>query len=295
MNLLKFGFMGRYTMEAVNVETGVKRLLAEFDNLVTDIGLNQLGFGGVNPYCRVGSGSTAPANTDTTLVSQIGATGSTTANAAGYSSTAPWYSWNRDTYRFAAGVAAGNVSEVGIGWNTTGPTLFSRALVKDAEGNPTTITVLSDEYLDVTYECRLYSPTEDTSFPIVVSGVTYNVTGRVAAANSGWSAQNAVRYGFVYPYAPSNLGLYTGSIGSITSGPGGSNTGSVQGNYDAYSANSLKRTGKFVFDLGVGNGSNKSMYLSNINGQFQFELDTPIVKTSDKILTLGFEYSWARH
>ncbi len=45
---------------------------------------------------------------------------------------------------------------MGIGWNANpSGALFSRALIVDAEGDPTTIAKLADEQLDVEYEFRV--------------------------------------------------------------------------------------------------------------------------------------------
>ena len=57
----------------------------------------------------------------------------------------------------------GDVAEVGF-FNTSS-VLFSRALIKDSEGNPTTLTLLADEQLFITYEFRKY-PTIGISYPL---------------------------------------------------------------------------------------------------------------------------------
>ena len=66
-----------------------------FDNLITNQGLDSLGFRGNGSnfyYCKVGSGSTTPAVTDVGLVNVLGSkSGSTDTN--GFTTTAPFYSW----------------------------------------------------------------------------------------------------------------------------------------------------------------------------------------------------------
>ncbi len=96
--------------------------------------------GSVGDYmstCMVGSGNAAPAETDTAL--QARASTSNINVQSNNSNVSPRYGWRRRTFRFAAGAAAGNLSEVGVGWTTTA--VFSRALILDGSGNPTTITV----------------------------------------------------------------------------------------------------------------------------------------------------------
>lgn len=106
--------------------------------------------------CCVGTGNSNSVVTQTSL-DTFKASTTTTQGAieAGIQvTTLPYYMWLRSTYRFGEGVAAGNISEIGLGWANAN--LWNRALVKDSNGNPTTITVLADEYLDVITEIRVY-------------------------------------------------------------------------------------------------------------------------------------------
>jgi hypothetical protein len=156
---LKMGLAGRFKLTMTNVTDGSVRETEWFDNIVTDSGLNGIGTTNMVARCYVGTGSTTPADTDTALTSFLAAnsSGGTPVSAASVSS--PYYSKNTMVYRFAAGVAAGNISEIGIAPSGTVPQpLFSHALVLDGGGSPTTVTVLSDEILDVTYEIRAYYP-----------------------------------------------------------------------------------------------------------------------------------------
>lgn len=125
-----------------------------FDNLITNAGLRALlSTGSIAARCVVGSSSQVPAATDTTLVNRLGSIASGS-KSNGYDA-ANGFGWTRFTYAFAPGQAQGNVREVGITLTTsTTSNLFSRALVRDASGQPATITVLSDEYLTVIYELR---------------------------------------------------------------------------------------------------------------------------------------------
>ena len=53
-----------------------------------------------------------------------------------------------------------------------------RALILDGGGSPTTLTILSDETLDVTYTIRVYPPTTDVTGSITLDGVSYGYTIR---------------------------------------------------------------------------------------------------------------------
>lgn len=125
-----------------------------FDNLITNAGLSALlSTSTIAARCVVGSSSQVPAATDTTLVDRIG--GIVSGSKLNGYDAANGFGWTRITYAFASGQATGNVREVGITLTTsTSSNLFSRALVRDASGQPATITVLADEYLTVIYELR---------------------------------------------------------------------------------------------------------------------------------------------
>ena len=178
--------MGRYKLR-VHDGRGNNRLETDwFDNLITDNGLNLIGeTKDFLANFSVGSGSTAPANTDAALVSEVVTTGSTQPGEGSYEGTV---SRSIDAvqrkcsiireYEFGEGVAAGNLSEIGIGWYNTN--LFSRALILDGAQSPTTITVLSNEFLTVTYELIVNQPTTDFSALISV-----DATGTATAAHAG--------------------------------------------------------------------------------------------------------------
>lgn len=140
-----------------NVIPGTTRLLADwFENLMTDGGMEMLKAesGGFLKYLRVGTGSTAPAKSDTTLEALVAKANTDIVKGPNDFSPVdyPWCSANVSV-QFGKGVAAGNLSEVGVG---TFDALFARALIKDTNGNPTTITVLPIEFLTVTYQWRVY-------------------------------------------------------------------------------------------------------------------------------------------
>lgn len=124
------------------------------DNLILDSGITRLlgTDGDVLTHVSVGSGTTAPAVGQTNLIARIKTTNRNRNVTNGYNQE-QGYGWTKVEVQFNQGEAAGNIGELGIGWNTAG-SLFSRALVLDTQNNPTVITVLADEYLIVTYELR---------------------------------------------------------------------------------------------------------------------------------------------
>lgn len=313
------GVQGWYKMEALKVDAdgrvieGSRRVVADwFPNLITNQGLDRLGGDNPNnifPSCQVGSGTTAPNVNDTGLVSRIAGTSTAAASPAqGAQSTAPYYGWLRNFYRFATGTAAGNLSEVGVGWGTTGATLYSRALVLDSGGNPTTVTVLSDEVLDVTYEHRLYPPTDDATNVVNISGTNYTFTTRAANVtnSSFWSmaGNNSPNGGSYFGLAAgtNTVTAYNGSIGAITSIPGG--TSALFGSSPTLTAYT---PGSYFRDSSVSAGTSAAVLSGGItallatfgrnfgnNGQFQYGVSPAIPKLNTQTLTLTFRQSWAR-
>jgi hypothetical protein len=297
--MINVGVAGRFKLEAVCERTGERRELAPwFDNLITDHGLNWLGTSGIGQFCLVGTGSAPPAVTDVTLANKLAHTTANVGVTYGGQASAPYYSWIRIVFRFPAGVAAGNLTELGVGVSTT--TLFSRTLIKDGAGNPTTITVLPSEALDVTYELRVYAPA-DATHSTVISGVTYTGTIRprsVTASDQGnlW----AVR---VFATAPSlegpspSVAAFSGLPGPATAGPSGvqENSG-ASAVMAAYSQNSLTRTGTITFALSEGNvpGGIQAVSVNTTLGSYQIGFTPPIPKDSTKVLSLGLALSWSR-
>lgn len=266
-----------------------------FDNIITNQGLNRIGTNSDwLDAVQVGSGTATPQATDTGLQTFVAGTSTNQSFAFSAQSTPPYFATFTRTRRFAVGAAAGNLSEVGVGWATTGSTLFSRALILDGSGNPTTITVLADEVLDVTYQLRTYPPANDVSGSITVTGVgTIATTTRAAFVTSTtWASDGTV--GGIH-----NPSIFSGSIGAITDSPSGSSS-QVSATNNTYSNNSLQMTASATWGLNNGNFSVNSLLFrlgandSNQMGVMQVGFGTPIPKTSSNTLTLNFTHTWAR-
>ena len=284
---------GHYKMVATDVITGKQRIVADwFPNVITNIGLNRMGTGGVRDYCMVGSGNNVPTVFDTSLQSQVASTYISVNNSVSGRSSPPYYGIALKTFRFDPGAAAGNLSEVGIGWTTVDT--FSRALILDTFGMPTTITILPSEYLDVIYELRMYVPTDDEFFEIYLEGVRHTVTMRASSATStNWAPQLDADISFW----STNQTAYSGPIGDITSTPSG-NSSSQYANHFSYENNSLTRKGYSIFGLDEANyaGGIKSftMYTYYQIGSYQMQFDPPIPKDNTRTWRIDYGVTWAR-
>ena len=183
---------GHFDLRVYDAYTGRLTKELSFPNLITDRGLMSYCGNGVQfgtAYVCVGNGTAAPDPLDTTLQSFLAKSDTSiggTFNGGYTSPSAPdWISTTKGTCRFNAGRFDGTtISEIGITNNQNTNYVWCRALILDAYGAPTTLTILSNEYLDVTYTLKYHPDLTDTQFTFELGGTTYQCTSRVAQVNS---------------------------------------------------------------------------------------------------------------
>lgn len=294
---------GLFKIEAVNIHTGVRRELAPWqDNLITNGGLDGLGTGTPSPTrCHVGSGNTPPVNADTQLASWV-AVNNSVSSTNGVQSTAPYFGWRRLVYRFNAGVATGNLSELGTGPADTNTNLFSRALIVDGLGNPTTITVLADEFLDVTYEFRQYPPLTDVVGDITIASVTYATVLRAAIVTDGiWGGTSVTMVARAFDRF--NFGRGTdayanvSSLGDITTGVSGVILTEASYVHFTYIPGTYFRDYEVTWAVNSSNHANgiTGVQTSTSRGIYKIMFTPAIPKNNTNNLSLIFRMSWARH
>lgn len=299
MMKLNAGVSGRYklvTRKVHDLDNAVGEL--EFDNLITDIGLERWATNPIGSKCFIGSGNAPPTVNDTALGAQLAASTATQTlqNWKAYSAAERWTEATI-CYRFQPGVTLNSIAEVGVGWDGG---LWSRALVRDVNGNPTTIQLLSDEVLDVYYTLRIQFPADVTG-SIVLDGVTYDWVLRPADLAT-WPES----YPYYFYYAFATGGVAKASTGSITqpdTAPGWAGSSSTT-TVAAYVPGSRKRTMTFRFDLNDANINIKSItvqpgsgYYPTMSWQLGFYQNGQSVgvpKVSSKRLTLTFDFAWGR-
>lgn len=297
--VLRSGMKGLFRMQVYRPDGRMRKDTGWFPNLILDQGLDLIGQGSnwLNS-CRVGTGNTAPAVGQTNLISHVAGTstpqGSVNTGAQG---SAPYYGYTQKTWRFSQGSAAGNLAEVGVGTATAnGSNLFSRALILDGSLSPTTLTVLSDEFLDVSYELRCYVPTDDVNGTFMVNSENHDYVLRASHANSSiWSpGQSGFRGG---SGGTSSVAAYSGSIGAITSTPGGS-ASSVTPSNIAYSNGTYRRDFTALWDLNSANfgGSGITAFRMAMGcGAMQFSASPGVAKDATVTFAMTFRHSWGRH
>jgi hypothetical protein len=303
------GLKGRWKLEVYRPD-GRLRETREFDNLITDAGLDAIGTRlDTIKYHQVGTGSATPAVTDTSLAQWLASGSSRQShwqNVSQDGTTSEWRSGVGGRWRFNPGVAEGNISEVGAGWATSG-NLFSRALILDELDQPTTMTILSDEYLDTTYACYVYPKNTDTTGQFELDSVTYDYVIRPADMDST---------SYITHRNPYNADLYEGvglinrkgrygtmgsaytstaTLGSIIAYPGGTNDMWTSVANQAYVPGSYERIGNCFADLNDCNMSGGIGACTFIFGNmWQASFSPALPKNSTKQLTIVWKVSWAR-
>jgi len=278
------------------ISTDKRGVIAEFPNLITNGGLNRMGT--TNDYlvwCQVGSGSTSPNADQSALVSRIAGSSTQSGTQLSGQATPPYYVFRRNAYRFNPGVATGNIAEVGVGWATTGG-LFSRALVLDSFGVPTTISVAADETLDVTYELRFYPKTTDDTGTVTLTGNiggTYDWVWRPALVSTfgvgsgGWFLPASM--------AEQRRCLFSNNpIVGVTSAPSGGVSPDI--------TTSPYVTGSFELQFTCTVGLSDANFVGGIRslspeigaGRYQVGFTPAIPKTSNDVLSIILKHSWGR-
>lgn len=297
---------GRFIIEAASYDEDGnehRRHLAEFDNLITNGGLDMIGTrrgrNNIITNVQVGTGSTTPAFTDTQLASWL-ATQSGPTPGYPQAGMVGSYHYRRWQWQFAQGAAAGNLTEVGIGMDGgSAGALWSRALILDGAGNPTTLTILSTEFLTITYELRNYPPTGDTTNTVTIDGVPTTITVRTAENTEAESWRNnmpSLHYYGNSGYfghavsASTNLGTESSVPDSLVWGDATSIAAYTAGNYYADVTT--------VYGVSEGNvpgGVINTMLARTANGAFQYKFVPGISKDSTKQLTLTTRHRWGRY
>lgn len=281
--------------------------LEPFTNIITNTGLDDLAdtsVSGSTQYAHVGTGTNTEGATDTALQTHVASVASPTRTNS-VKASAPYYGYLDSSWRFGEGAAEGNIAEIGFGPGASNTGLFSRARVKDGGGSPTTITVLSDEFLDVSYQFRLYpdhinsdGSANDGSGSIDISGTSYAYTIRPSEVNSAssWNAQNtraeaAAELPWVVYGSDAALGAVTSSISATLSS-------SVNSGYfnSSYTGGTYSRNVGLTLALGSGNlaGGIAGFQMKSFMGAYQVLFASAIPKDATKILTMNMNLAWSR-
>lgn len=262
---------GAYKVMVMNRDGTVAEERPFANNLILDQGINNILNGTANwancfAYCAVGTGTGAPAVSDTSLGTEV----IRTANyltGAGNCGTSNNYttktSMRKRTFDFPAEVSPKNYTE--LGWShssSPGANLFSRTLISGG-----TVTVLAGQSLRVVYELTVQFPNDTVATPAITGWpvapsvslqgtlriclydciATVTTTGTSIISSS---ADLEINGSFGYPLKLSTVSALP-SYGSIIGA--GTFTDSNGGNYDSYTPGSFVRTRYATWTAAVGN------------------------------------------
>ncbi len=303
-------FRGRFGYEKIHARTGIVTARGEFDNLITDAGLNALGATTyvltLVGYMAVGTGSNPPAVTDIQLQNEIGRTSSNGGfgDASNFDATtdpARPFHWYRKVFLFTETQANGNLTELGTFNASGGGTLWNRQLFRDASGNPTVITKTADEQLKLFYEWRVYPPVDAVTQVINVNGVDVTVTNRANAphgTSSDWGSGGVL--GYFGQWGINGRVWESNTMPSLTATPSGNSYWSSTSGTAAYVNNSLYRDGEMRWD--PSNANSPSGQLGALTTGFHTGYGTPFIstfaprltKTANDRVIIQTRVSWAR-
>lgn len=312
---MQVGLYGEVKVVVKRADGSVRLDTGFFPNVITNLGLDAIGNDkGLFSQCAVGSGNSEPLNTNTKLDNFL------TVGTQFTSSSKYDYDPVRDTefykcsktvgYRFT-GLDNQNVSEVGLvdGNTRDRHSAFTRTLIKDNRGEPTTITVLTGEVLELQY--RLWQvfdlKDKDQVITAMIDGVEVPVNVKIRLAgvggtNIGGSWKYSEVVGQQIEYQGNNaIQFGTGEIGEIT--------GQISGPYHAshillawaaYQPSTYKR--KFYVNTSITDvvmPIRSFLFFTGL-GAYQVRFgtvagDLPIDKTIQDTLQFGFEMSWGRY
>lgn len=201
------------------------------DNMILDQGFEQLIVGSVTPSqiafisFGVGSSSQSVQPTDTGLIAPIAFTSNPATTTHGWSAEGG-FGWSRASRSFARGAASGNISELTTGYAASNTSAMARALVRDALGNPTTITVLSDEVLTITWEWRRWwSASQPQMVEYLVDDVTktttvsYNQSIRTTTSGLGSGGTNPMAGSLISSSGGVFIGEFTRTFSETQGNP----------------------------------------------------------------------------
>lgn len=300
----KAGVKGHYNLKVIDSRNGQLRYETEFDNLITNSGLDKLCSDPVSDffnYCAVGTGTTAPEVTNTTLAAQVGSRQSDSSLTPSNSGGSPWWNKLAVTYIFntagSRGIDGVALAEVGIFPSGSGAEMHSRALILDGAGNPTTITLLDYEVLVVSYSLQWYYDESDHTGVISIGGEDYNYTARISQlGDSSWNY-------CIIPTTSYSAAVYESqTLGPVTGRPSGA-VSNISVTANAYTPGTYYRTYNAFCGISVGNFplGIGIVVMGQQNAQMQVSFDkvsdgTGIPKTSAYTLSFNefFKFSVAR-
>ncbi len=319
---MDIGIAGEVRFVLRDVDGNIKKDTRFQKNLILNLGLDFFGGNAGSSMfqsCVIGAGNSAPTVTQTLLDSFVAITsGDEVSRKFDYvNDGSNLYKINK-VYKYSfTGLNNVNVSEVGLSSQGTSSDYYlcTRALIKDVNGAPTTISVQVGETLDVYYKLwQVFSTLDGVGNMNLLDGkggsIAYDYKIRPAGVGGaligGGTASHADGIGEILITKSGNSAhkIHNTDLGAINSQPSGNAIWSTADNtalpMTTYVANSYKRVTTASLSVSQGNGNVRSFVLLSTMGLWQIQFgrvsdDAPIVKTDQETLSIPFEFSWGRY
>ena len=285
---------GEYQVQVLKADRTPRLITHWMPNIVTNFGLDSLLSGqNFTARCSVGTGTATPLATDNQLHELVASTTNRKNASSSRRTEEPWGGVRQVSYEFGLGAVVGNMNEVGVGTSTTN--LFSRALFVDPNGAPTTVTVLEDEILYVTYRVYNYAPVEDQAFTFDMPSGSHSAIVRAcrvgsSSVDSGWGLRET--------FAGMNgVAATDGALSDVFTDPTGVTSSANSASTKAYSTGDYYRDMECYWTLDRANFATgiSAMRLETRGlGCYQFAIDPPIMKTDADLLSMSFRVSVER-
>lgn len=252
---------------------------------------------GTNWYCFVGTGTGIVESQQSSLESAIGQADNMILGAHVCSKELDDYVLTQSaTGEWGIGAIVGNISEVGIEFGGNNPsTLDSRALITDAQGSPTTITVTSEDKLIVKYTLRYIIPTQQHVSTVDFSGVSTTCTlEALNTLNNYWN----IRAAFADFKGECRYSSNQQIVNNPESSIGSASSSSVSVTYSRQQSG--VRRASFFADTNALNAEGGLEYVAfcNPNANFYIVLglhfSPKIPKDNTKTLTLNLDFTLTR-
>jgi len=282
----KFGLTGHYKLELFKADGRLVKSL-EFENVITNIGKDRLRAGQSISNLYIGTSNAAPAAGNTQMGAFAAAQSVDSAPGSLAAVAGPPVKFERTwTCTFAPGAGTGVLAEVGAGWSATGiGTLFSRSLIKDAGGNPVTLTKLADEYLVLTYTISITLPTTTTG-SVTLDGVAYSYTLQVedtlVTCTLGYLALDA-------------SGDYFGGFGAACYNAANTESRATTTTLSSYVSGTYNTTFTAVWGPAAGNlsGGVTKVVLATNFCLLRLTFGAPVPKISTQSMQHAFNITWS--
>lgn len=293
-------------------EPETREHISSFKNLVLDTGLQRIGENSdwMN-WLHLGTGTQAPHSLQNALQNATykgNGFAPGTHTTAGIDTSDPLkpYSWVKRVFRITPRGENRTYSEMGVGWNDSN--LFSRTLIKDPQGNPNTISILGDEYLDVTYEVRQYMPANTVVYSVKPTGddtETRTITVRGSMLNTlsgtfGWGiarsgSPNSSPHSILNNWSSSSHNrFFTGGLGGLYQNPEGNTVGSSFNRTSLTRTSATSATITLTRELPDNVGMLRSLQVSQEAYCFQMEFNPPFNKSNEDRFSISYSISWGR-